>query len=77
MLILGAWWGKKPSFQCFLKPLSDHLNELKDNGFLTLNFIGVNINVTLRMLTATADNPAKEALENYKSTACGLCHQEG
>jgi len=66
--------GKEAIFPVFSQT---PFNELKDNGFLTLNFIGVNINVTLRMLTATADNPAKEALENYKSTACGLCHQEG
>ena len=32
--------------------------------------------VSLHMLTVTADNPAKEALLNLKSTACGICEQE-
>jgi len=75
MLILGAWWGRKPTFSCFLGPLSDQLNSLKDIGFFAQNHLEENIHVTLRMLTATADNPAKEALDNYKANTCGLCHQ--
>jgi len=75
MLILGAWWGRKPTFSCFLGPLSEQLNSLKDLGFFAQNHLEENIHVTLRMLTATADNPAKEALDNYKANTCRLCHQ--
>ena len=77
MLILGAWWGAKPNFNCFLLPISEQLNALKDHGFMAENHLNQPVYVTLRLLVTTADNPAKEALENYKSTACGVCHQVG
>jgi len=74
MVILGAWWGRKPDYSCFLSPLAEQLNILAGDGFVAQNHLQQPVNVTLRMLTATADNPAKEALENYKSSACGQCH---
>jgi len=77
MVILGAWWGRKPHYSCFLSPLAEQLNILAGDGFVAQNHLQQPVNVTLRMLTATADNPAKEALENYKSSACGQCHQVG
>jgi len=75
MLVLGAWWGKKPEFSCFLDPLSVQLNDLKAHGHLILNHQNQPVQVKFRLLTVTADNPAKDALEKLKPTNCGLCDQ--
>ena len=77
MQILGAWWGPKPDYTCFLAPLATQLNTMAAEGFMATNHNQQYINVTLRLLTVTADNPAKDALEKLKANACGTCHQEG
>ena len=75
MIILGAWFGgKKPDFSCFFEPLTEQINSF-GNGKMMMDPNGVMRNVSLRMLTMTADNQAKEALLNYQGTVCGICQQ--
>ena len=74
LLMVGAWWGeKKPDFHCLFPAVAARINALSQ-GFHVLTPEGP-LFVTLRMLTMTADNPAKDYLVNKKSTACGICQQ--
>ena len=76
MLMLGAWFGKekKPNFRTFLKPLAAQMNRLQ-HGFQVARPQAPPRVVSFRLLTFTADNPAKEDLGAYQSTACGICQQ--
>ena len=76
MVMLAAWWGSKPDWKCMMAPLRGQLNQLNDTGLIIQDHLNQNVLVTLRMLTATADNPAKESMLNYQSNRCGVCQQE-
>jgi len=75
MLMLGAWFGveKKPDFRVFLKPLAAQMNKLRI-PFQVETPSGA-VQASFRLLTKTADNPAKEDIINYLSTTCGICQQ--
>ena len=75
MLMIGAWFGgSKPDFDSFLRPISAQLNELRVPKEMRDPEDQI-ILVSFRLLTMSADNPAKEAMLNLKASACGICEQ--
>jgi len=73
MLLVGAWFGgKKPDFTIFFKALAAELNPWQEPRQLPT--AEGPLNVSLKLLTITADNAAKEAMLCYSH--CGWCEQE-
>jgi len=72
--MIGAWFGgSKPNFHTFLPPVAEQLNRLRTPRPMTTP--DGEKNVSFRLLTVSADNPAKEAVLELKCNACGICEQ--
>jgi len=75
MLLVGAWFGgKKPAFDVFFERVAAELNALQTPR--TMKTPDGDLDVSLKLLTMTADNAAKEPMLGIKSTHCGACEQE-
>lgn len=79
-ILSGIWFGTDPSFELFLKPLINELNDLEENK-ITIPIDNVMNTVTVRVLLISTDLPAKGKLMKMKQFngyfGCTYCHHPG
>ena len=81
MMLTGLWYGKdKPVMNTYLKPFTDELIDLHENGVIR-HVGGASINIKIHTITCPVDSVARPAIINSKQFngkyGCSFCYHEG
>lgn len=81
MFCSGFWYGRTPDMSCFLKPLIDELNEINENGGLSIKINNCEKKVLIIPLLFTLDSIAKCLLTKQVQfngyNGCPVCEHPG
>ncbi|KAE8741788.1 hypothetical protein FOCC_FOCC012677 [Frankliniella occidentalis] len=82
VILAGIWFGKsKPNPSLFLKPISDSLKNLEENGVQMVLPNGQHISMKAKLIGATADMPAKSLFMRFiqfnGAFSCFSCMSQG